>query len=550
MTRFTIGVKADDLTFRPVTSSLIRKSKDGDVNIVMLLFGSHYNVPVDGILQQDKNEGVKLDNANIHAENGLLEVSAEKIQDSEIIAELQGVYSSFMYFYPGTKVKGHLSLSETSNNSGAPELIGSYRLIDLLSKDEIRFSLSREINNCKFEFIEIVDGVKTILYDKDLEPNVDEVYFEFDYLDKGRSKFYTYDNYTDTNTSKTRRWIGDIRAKVSECNAGIYLRNDEEKLHTVSSDFFFIEYKNLFLKFDRTFEDRFVGDIKMFDTVFDKIEDNWLRILSRDYKFIGDRVIENGMVRIVILTENPKIEIWGWNYYNITPSWEKCMEILVDSDTDDKSLKVQNVVFEYFNHAQIKAKFNFGTSTYQIIMSRGDPYITVLGLIKKKLKFRTGMNRLCMDIQDGPYSRIQTFNEGHPSVRGVNVEVVNPTNTTGAFVKNAFTESAFTQGVGKIFDNWIACYNNDTYDGVVGWISNVFKPNSIDIVDEGENTLVTMNYENKGNIFGIGVLPSFPTNLVNGIPKPFVVGKQDEYVKWRANEAPWAYKELEAFKRR
>ena len=59
MTRLTFGATVDSLTLRPVTSSLVRTSKDGNVQIILLLYGSHYNIPMSGILQQDTNDAVE-----------------------------------------------------------------------------------------------------------------------------------------------------------------------------------------------------------------------------------------------------------------------------------------------------------------------------------------------------------------------------------------------------------------------------------------------------------------------------------------------------------
>ena len=47
------------------------------------------------------------------------------------------------------------------------------------------------------------------------------------------------------------------------------------------------------------------------------------RIISRDYNFNGNRIIENGIIRMIITTENPTIELWGYNYGLTVPSMGK-----------------------------------------------------------------------------------------------------------------------------------------------------------------------------------------------------------------------------------
>ena len=81
-------------------------------------------------------------------------------------------------------------------------------------------------------------------------------------------------------------------------------------------------------------------------------------------------------------------------------------------------------------------------------------------------------------------------------------------------------------------------------------IDNINSSGYINILDKSGSLEYTITYPVKGNVFGIGVLPSFPSNLVSGVPFPFVVGTQDQYVKWPANEAPLSFKEIEVFKKR
>ena len=78
MTRLSIAVTGDALTFRPVTSSLIRASKDGNVNVVILLFGSHYNISMDGILQQDSTGDIEDNTKLIAVNNSNLELTLEQ----------------------------------------------------------------------------------------------------------------------------------------------------------------------------------------------------------------------------------------------------------------------------------------------------------------------------------------------------------------------------------------------------------------------------------------------------------------------------------------
>jgi len=647
MTRLTIATTGDPLTFRPVTSSIVRKSKDGDVNVIILLFGTDYNISMAGIIQQDSKGDIDDNTKSISVNNNSeIELAAELETAGTITAKLIGSFSSFTYFYPGMRIRGHLKLPITSHGVPVPVLEAHYHLTDLLSKDALFFILSLKENNLELDVLETVDDVDTVIYNEVLDSGIDEYFFEFDFLINGMSKFYSFANYGTATQIKTRKWIGNLKAKLGECNVAIHNHNSEEVLRIIKSDFIFIDYPKIFIKFDRTTDERFIGKVRMYDDLNNPVEANWKEIRSRDYKFEGNRVIENGMIRLIVKTVNPNIEVWGWNYNDAVPSWEKCMTIEVESDSAVKSLKIQNIIFEYFTKMQIKFDINFGTSIYSIIMSRGDPYISVLNKAKLKFKFKSAFNRLAGDFknQSNGYTLKNTDESGSPltkkatgtatcvsvvatdtitinglvytAVTGVkanNTEfsvdtsgtacatdladsIKNDTrqgmveveiDTDGNSVTNVvtitakaggtsgnnitmsqtggtitlsgatLTGGAATGGTGietlSVFtlnDNWYSVYNNTDSNAAVGWLSSMIKPDTIKIEDISSELVYTFTYPKAGNVFGIGILPTFPNNLVGGVPFPFIVGTQDEYVKWRANEAVLSFRELETIKRR
>jgi len=646
MTRLTIGVTGDALSFRPVTSSIVRTSKDGAVSVVIMLAGTHYNINMNGILQQDATGDIEPTTQSIGVNNSFLELTAEQFTGGASVAKLIGTFSSFTYFYAGMIIQGHLKLDETSHATPVPELEGHYHFKDLLSNDELFFRLIREETSLKFEAVEIVDTVENVLFSVVLGGGVDEYFFEFRFLQNGKSKLFRVDNYQLSTQTKTRVWIGDIKAAVGECNVAAHLHNIEETLHTVSSDYLFIDYPQVFLKYDRTSTERLIGRIKMFDDLDDADEANWKEIRSRDYKFIGSRIIENGMVRLVIKTVDPLIEIWGWNHQLGLDQWEKVLTVLGDTDAAQKPLQIQNIVFEYFNFAQIKCVINFGTSTYAFIMSRGDPYITMLNTGKLKFKFESDFDRFVGDFkfEHNGYTLENTNESGNPNtlkatgtatcvscvvgntltvnglvytgVSGVKADntefsidtgddetatdiadsltndtrvgtddadirakgtaatnVVTITAEAGGTSGNSITMSensttitlsganltggATSGGTGletltgfTMDDNWFAVYNTGAANQVVGWVSTLALPSQIDIADLVTKFEYILTYPNKGGVFGVGVLPSFPSSLVGDVPFPFTISTQDEYVKWRANEAVLSFREAESIKRR
>lgn len=646
MTRLTMSVAGDPLTFRPITSSIVRTSKNGTVDVIIMLAGTDYKISMDGILQEDFSGDIDPVTQSIDVSNSFLEIKAKQKTSPVTTANLVGTFSSFTYFYPGLIIQGHLKLDETSHAVTVPDLSGEYHFKDLLSSDELLFRLIRLENNLVFEAVEIVDTVENILFTVALAGGIDEYFFEFRYLKEGKSKLYRIDNYRLADQIKVRTFIGDIKAKIGECNISAHLHNAEEVLHTFSSDFIFIDYPQVFIKYDRTSAQRLIGRVRMYDDLNDPVEANWREIRSRDYKFTGNRVIENGMIRVIIKTIDPVIEIWGWNYENASPTWELALTFLPDTDTGNKSLKVQNIVFEYFTFAQIKCHVNFGTSIYSFIMSRGDPYITMLNKQKRKFKFESAKDRFAGDFetQHSGYTLKNTDESGNPDTlkatgtatcvsvvatdtitvngllytavagakadntefsidtgdnecaidladsltndtrigtddvdiraKGVAVSnVVTITAEAGGTSGNSITLSqtggtiglsganltggAATGGTGletltnfTMKDNWFGVYNTGALDEVVGWMANIMLPTSIDIADLTTKLEYELTYPIAGGVFALGVLPSFPSGLVGGVPFPFVVGSQDKYVKWRANESVLAFREAESLRRR
>ena len=648
MTRLTIAQAGDTLTFRPVTSSIVRRTKDGDVNVVILLFGTHYNISMNGILQETSEGDIDHDTQDIYTVNHELQLDCKQIDTAITPAVLQGTFSSFMYFYPGLRIKGHLKLSEDAHILPVPLLRGRYVFTDLLNKDQLIFQLVLAQNNLVFSVIEVIGGDEKVIYTEDLPDGINDYYFEFSFLVNGKSRLFKFLNWETPMQTKTRVWLGDVKAALGECNVAITNENDTNVLKTVSSDIFMLEYPQIFLKFDRNSEQRFIGRIMMFDTVVsgDANEDNWMDVRSRDYNFSGDRVIENGIVRIIIRSLNPVIEVYGWNYNAVEPSWELTQTLMTDADNGARSLKLQNITFEYFNKLQIKIDVNFGTSLYSIIMSRGDPYVTMLNKIKKKQTIVTHNNRLGADFAetDNKYNLANTFERGHNdalsasvvltlnnptagfgfAVNGIpfvyyasgrsnisfqnitlgatveetaintanhinlapdigiisgisfnavaeNNTVIISTNTRGLATNRiatrtfqpgrvTFSSPTFIGGLDEkeidilenftLKDNYFGFYNSEAENQCVGWMSNMINPTVLEIQRAGDSSKITFRYPVAGNIIALGVLPSFPTNLVGGVPFPFVIGTQDMYIKWRANEALLTFRELETIKKR
>ncbi len=544
MTRLTLAPTGNPLTFKPVTSSYVRNSKDGNIDIVSLLFGTHYNIAFEGIL--DNTTTGDIAGASIAVVNSVLEMEGRTTGATE--GENIATYTTYGYMYPGLKVKGSLEISETTHSSPAPKLECYYKIIDKITFDEIKFVLTRTTSRAVFKLIQVVSGEEEILLSKTLDAGVARVDFEFWYKVNGRSRLYFFNNFGFSNQSKTRKWIGNIDSVVGEVEVSARFINDENVLKKFKSDFLFFKYFNIDLRYDNDLSKQFNGQIIFFDDINEADEAKWIRVRSRDHNFIGNRVIENAMIRIIIKTSSPVIEIWGYDFV-IDNAWEKVMEILTESDLDVSSNLVRSFIIEYFNKEQIKFIVDFGTSKFQIMMGRGNPNISVLNTTNKIIRFKSDKTRFALDVPTGDYSLANTWIDGSPVVRAAADETIT-VNSPSGFEPTGFTATGFVISAAVIDDNYFAMYKR-VPDDIVGWISNLRAPNTIKIIDQAPDLKFEFSYQDRGNLWAIGVLPSTPSILVGGIPTPLVVvATQDVYVKWRANEGLFAFKKTQTIRKK
>ena len=550
--RLTIAPTGDPNTFKPVTSSYVRASKDGDIPIVSLFMGSDYSVAYEGTLVNTQEGNFTGNTIGVVDSELQLAVNNNGATPAQNIA----TFNAYGYLFPGTKIKGHIKISETTHGTSPPPVLENmYKLVDPVSGDELQFILTRNNSTAVFKMIQIRDGAIKELSNTPLAVGVDEIYFEFWYLVNGRSKLYSFSNFGIAGHTKTRLWIGDVSAVLGEVQISARIINAEAVLKTFVSDFFQFKYFKINLRYDNIPTQEFRGQIKVFDDKNEVLEVDWARVRSRDHKFIGNRVIENGLIRIIVKTNNPVIEVYGWN--NIS-AWVKTQDILTDSDAGVVSNKVQVFAIEYMNKEQVKFQVGFGTTSYIIMMTRGNPYINLIDKFNKVFRTRSAKTRFALDIQIGTqpaeyYALVNTYTAGSPVVRAQSSELI------GVFTEQGFTKSGFTSSgfvlsgseSGSFFikDNYFAYYDQIATD-VIGWMSFLKPPKNILVQDETGTLKYTHTNVTKGNIFAIGVLNGSPSTLIGGIPTPLVVGAQDTYVKYRGNESLFGFKQSQTIKKK
>jgi len=519
MARFSISPPVAAEKFSPLAKVYDRTSQDGSIPIINYLLGSQYNVTMGGELNITSSGNITNDSVDVAS--GKLEVKLESVDGTEVTKI--GTYATFSYLYPGITVYGHMELQDASLSSGTEKL--RYVFEDLATSDKIIIELSAGASNNILKLIEEVDDVETTLATQNISATKTEVIFQLDYLKDGVTKLY-YREMTGMD-DKTRIFNGTITANVAEVKLFIKGISDKTSLKTLKSDFVWIFYPNIFISYDVDLDNRLNGNIKVWDTENEADEADWTRVYSSDHEFVGERVIENGLIRAEINT-SPGVEIFGWDGI----AWESTGTIKPIASNSDLGVTLHDVVFERFNDSQCKFIVKYGIVDHTIDMRRGNPYVRVVCNTKKfkiatsKQRFALSTKNTTTDIPDFNQKNTDDANRGNPANLS---PVVNPFTFTD--------DSNATTGLDLINDNWFGWYDvvaNDT----IGWLGIVENPTGLVVTAVDATTLQDMIWTFEDDaIVSVGTLASKPTTVINGIPKPFNIGDVDTYVKWRANES-------------
>jgi len=519
MAHLTISPPKDATTLSPLSAAYERDSRDGKIPVVNFLLGSHYNARIGGETSITSVGDIVSDTAK--AISGSLEIAGDA-NTGEV--EKIVTFNPFMYFFPGVKIVGHSEIQDADVGSGPiPVQVIRYEFEDLATGDKIRIELRGGDGNANLKFSEIVDGSETVLATQQLTVSLTEVFWELDFLEDGITKFW----FLELGGTKTRIFSGTLLADIGECKASVRLILDQNLVKTVKSDFFWIFYPNVFIGYDAPLSSRLAGKVKIFDDNNDFADETkWFEVRSGDHKFAGQRVVENGLIRIVFNTA-PSIDMYGWN-----GSTYKLTGKIIPIDTDDNlSTVLHDVIFSRFNKAYIKITAKFGIVNFALTMHRGNPYIRILSDSKK---FRVSTVKARFALSTDVNTDIPDFNQENTD----NVNRGNPLDLSPSNNPFIFTDdNDIDTGLDRLDDNWFSWYDLIASD-VIGWLGVGARPTSMTVTATTSTQLSTIDWGfNEKAIIGIGILNTTPSILVNDIPTPFVIGNIDTYVKWRANEA-------------
>ncbi len=519
MAHLAIASTKGSTTFSPLSKAYDRITQEGSVPVFNFLIGTHYNTLITGQMSVTSIGDIVSD--TLAAVSGKLEIEADANSGT---VEKIGTFSTFTFMYPGTRFIGHSELQDDTLLANELERI-RYQWEDLSTGDKIIVDLESHVLNAKLFLREEVDGVEKILIEKDLTVNVQDVIWELDFNEDGVSKLW----YKEPNSLRTRIFNDQITADIGEAKVSCRLITNMTVVKKVKSDLFFVFYKNINVNYDvPTLTDLTKGRLRIFDTNGEVSESLWTEVFSSDHTFSGERVIQNGLIRVHI-KDTPEMELWGWNAS--LSVWRSLGSNVPRATNGDLANTLHDVIFETFTDSQCKFTIKWGVVDHVVDMKRGMPYVRIvqnstMARIKtttRRFALSTAVNT---DIPDFNQENSDNTNRGNP---------LNLSPTVNPFI---FTDDTdIDTGLQLMNDNWFAWYDHNSTSNMVAFLGNIKRPVGLQVSATAATNLefIDITWDIKG-IYCIGTLESDNTIKISGIPKPFSIGVQDEYVKWRATE--------------
>ena len=522
MAHLSLSPPKGSTVFNPVAISYERSSKDGNIPVMNLLLGSHYNAKIGGEINVTSTGNIGSD--TLKAVSGKLEIAA-KSNDSTLVEKI-GSFNSFMYFFPSMKIAGHSEIQDPNVGGGpVPVQRIRYEFEDLATNDKIRISIQGGNGNANLTFAEVVNGVENVLVTQQLTAAVKEINWELDFKVDGVDQFW----YKEPSGAKTRIFNGTLTADIAEAKCSVRLMIDQTSVKTVKSDFIWVFYPSGFLSYDiSNLADKELGRIRVFDTMNSVTETDWVEVFSADTYFTGERVIENGLIRLWFKKSSIGMEYYGWT----GSAWALAGKVIPINSAGSLATVLHDVIFERYNDSQISIVVKYGLIEHIINLRRGNPHVRIWASSKKfrietnKQRFAVSVDNTSTDIPDFNQLNTDDANRGNP---------LNLSPTVNPFV---FTnDSNATTGLLKLDDNWFAWYTIQAND-MVGWLGASKRPTGLTVTATSATVLEKIDWTfDVEAIVGVGVLFGQSNSPVNGIPAPLNIGATDTYVKWRANES-------------
>ena len=121
-------------------------------------------------------------------------------------------------------------------------------------------------------------------------------------------------------------------------------------------------------------------------------EANWIRVYSADHRFIGDEVVENGLLRLRF-KDTTIIEFYGWN--PTSSAWQYNSSIQPMDSNGNLTSSLNAVIFDQLSGGREKIIAKMGIVDLEIELRRGCPYVKVFS-DSKQVRWKTTKRRFCV----------------------------------------------------------------------------------------------------------------------------------------------------------
>ena len=187
------------------------------------------------------------------------------------------------------------------------------------SSNCIYLALQADTTTYKILIQKRVNGTTTTLLNWTTVTNAEgtwRIKFEENKSGHNHTHFFYHDGSGDVNES-TDEVSGSPFTLDLAINSGCMaykLNSTETTNRTVSSDFVRVTYPDFKVVYDLDDDDVSKGDVKVYDTIGSDDESEWQRVLDVNHQFVGDCVVENGLIRLWIDEgEMYGLKLYYWN---------------------------------------------------------------------------------------------------------------------------------------------------------------------------------------------------------------------------------------------
>jgi hypothetical protein len=536
MAHLSLSPPSESDTFSPLAKAFDRATKDGNVPVINFLIGSHYNAALGNEMTFDSSGNIGGDTVVVNS--GKLEIAGFSNDTTDVVKISS--FTPFMYFYPGLKIVGHMELEDATLASGDEKI--RYEFQDLATLDKLQIDFEVGVSNPQVIFRETVNGVPSVLSTTAMSATTTEIYFELEFLDEGITKFHLIDK--TASGTKTRVYSGSLLANIAEAKVTCNLLTDQTTTKTVKSDFIWIFYPKIFVSYDVSLSTRLIGRVQVWDTITtaDTDETNWEEVFSADHEFKGDRVVENGIIRLWFRPATPGMQVFGWD----GTSWVLTSEVIPTTSQSDLATTLHDIIFERFNNTQVVMNVKYGILEHKINIRRGTPYVRV-SATSNKFRVNTTKERVALSVETTA-SQIQDFNQ----LKTDDANRGNPLNLSPTVNPFIFTnDSNADTGLLLMDDNYMAWYDTAQPNETLGFIGFMERPIACTITATDATTLDNITWGFTNLFVGtIGVLSGATDVTVGGFLPVLAIGDDDAYVKYRANEGVFGFDQRMALRRK